>query len=524
MPDAAAWHADVDDVRRACAAASGSAGSTSTCTRATGKYGHAAQFDLAPGIAGRQLAEGVLVCNFSRDADGARPRGDAVPRVRPPDAPRARRRPGVGAVLRRRHRVGLRRGALADARGVGLGRRRAASPSPPTPTASRSRAELVERMRAANEFGKGLHARTQMFYAALSYRLHQDVPDDITATMRELQATLRPVRLRARTPTSSRRSGTCRATARATTRTCGAWSSPRTCSRPSTADDLFDTEVAHRYRDRVLAPGGSRDAADLVADFLGRPYGFDAFERWLERPTAGDATCPAGDQFQSGLVRSAPFSTCGRPQPFADSLRARGPGGGSLWCDEWSTMLVRGRLRSSAALAGALLLVAAPVARLRRRAGRPPPRPPPGRVDLGLERLRPARQRRRPRRLRSAPAAVAGLADVVDVHGGREHVVALTVGRPGLHVGQQPGGPARPRRHDATGRGRPRCRAVQRASTAVETGHNHTPGAARQRDGVGLRAQRRPASSATAPRRCAVRPVQVQGAHRCRRRSPPAAT
>ena len=45
--------------------------------------------------------------------------------------------------------------------------------------------------------------------------------------------------------------------------------------------DLFDTEVAHRYRDKVLAPGGRQDAADLVADFLGRPYAFDAFEAWL---------------------------------------------------------------------------------------------------------------------------------------------------------------------------------------------------------------------------------------------------
>ncbi len=47
-------------------------------------------------------------------------------------------------------------------------------------------------------------------------------------------------------------------------------------------DDLFAPEVAHRYRDRVLAPGGSKDAADLVADFLGRPYSFAAFRDWLE--------------------------------------------------------------------------------------------------------------------------------------------------------------------------------------------------------------------------------------------------
>jgi thimet oligopeptidase len=27
--------------------------------------------------------------------------------------------------------------------------------------------------------------------------------------------------------------------------------------------------------------GGRRDAADLVADFLGRPYSFDAWQAWL---------------------------------------------------------------------------------------------------------------------------------------------------------------------------------------------------------------------------------------------------
>ena len=46
-------------------------------------------------------------------------------------------------------------------------------------------------------------------------------------------------------------------------------------------DDLFAPEVAHRYRDTVLAPGGSKDAADLVTDFLGRPYDNRAFAAWL---------------------------------------------------------------------------------------------------------------------------------------------------------------------------------------------------------------------------------------------------
>ena len=51
-------------------------------------------------------------------------------------------------------------------------------------------------------------------------------------------------------------------------------------------DDLFDPEVARRYRDRVLAPGGSKDAADLVEDFLGRPYDAAAFTAWLDRSPA----------------------------------------------------------------------------------------------------------------------------------------------------------------------------------------------------------------------------------------------
>ena len=42
-----------------------------------------------------------------------------------------------------------------------------------------------------------------------------------------------------------------------------------------------DPVVADRYRDRILVPGGSKDAADLVEDFLGRPYTFDAYAAWL---------------------------------------------------------------------------------------------------------------------------------------------------------------------------------------------------------------------------------------------------
>jgi thimet oligopeptidase len=47
--------------------------------------------------------------------------------------------------------------------------------------------------------------------------------------------------------------------------------------------NLLDPAVARRYRAAVLAPGGSKPAAKLVEDFLGRPFGFESYQRWLDR-------------------------------------------------------------------------------------------------------------------------------------------------------------------------------------------------------------------------------------------------
>ena len=142
--------------------------------------------------------------------------------------------------------------------------------------------ELVAKMRAAKEFGKGTHVRTQMFYAALSYTLHQDVPDDITATLRELQERYDVFGY---VPDTHFYASFGHLEGYGSGYYTYMWSLviAKDLFSAFDRDDLFDTEVAHRYRDRILAPGGSRDAADLVADFLGRPYGFEAFQRWLDR-------------------------------------------------------------------------------------------------------------------------------------------------------------------------------------------------------------------------------------------------
>jgi thimet oligopeptidase len=44
---------------------------------------------------------------------------------------------------------------------------------------------------------------------------------------------------------------------------------------------MMDTASAKRLRTAVLEPGGSKEAARLVHDFLGRDYSFKAYENWL---------------------------------------------------------------------------------------------------------------------------------------------------------------------------------------------------------------------------------------------------
>ena len=244
-----------------------------------GKYSHAAQFDLVSGVTGRQLPEGVLVCNFPT---GLMEHDDVVTLFHE-----------FGHLV---HHVLGGRQKWARFSGVATEWDFVEAPSQmleewawdhavlatfatdesgePIP------AGLVERMRTADEFGKGFQARTQMFYAAVSYRFHADVPEDLTAAVRDLQA---QYDLFQHLPGTHFHASFGHLGGYTSAYYTYMWSQviAKDMFSAFDRDDLFDAEVAHRYRDRVLARGGSADAADLVADFLGRPYGFDAFEAWL---------------------------------------------------------------------------------------------------------------------------------------------------------------------------------------------------------------------------------------------------
>ncbi len=246
-----------------------------------GKYKHAAQFDLAPGIAGRQLAEGVLVCNFPR---GLMEHDDVVTLFHEFGHL-------VHHVLAGRHEWARFSGVATEwdfveapsqmleewAWDAGILRSFATNAGgEPIPV------ELVERMRAAHEFGKGFQARTQMFYAALSYHIHHDVPSDTTQLVKSLQATYDVFSY---VPDTHFQASFGHLEGYTSAYYTYMWSLviAKDLFSAFDEDDLFAADVAHRYRDRILAAGGSKDAADLVEDFLGRPYDFGAFETWLNR-------------------------------------------------------------------------------------------------------------------------------------------------------------------------------------------------------------------------------------------------
>ncbi len=243
------------------------------------KFSHAAQFALADGLVGRQLPEGVLVCNFPR---GLMEHRDVVTLFHE-----------FGHLV---HHVLGGHQRWVRFSGVATEWDFVEAPSQlleewawdadvlegfatdddgrPIPAA------LVARMRQADDFAKGLQARTQMFYAAFSYWLHQEPPADITAQSRDLQARYSMV-----TPLPDTHFHA--AFGHLHDYSSGyytyMWSLviAKDLFSAFSGDDLFDAEVAGRYRDRILAQGGRKDAADLVEDFLGRPFGFESFATWL---------------------------------------------------------------------------------------------------------------------------------------------------------------------------------------------------------------------------------------------------
>lgn len=137
---------------------------------------------------------------------------------------------------------------------------------------------LVEKMNRARYFNIGMTDMRQFALSNISLRLHQgDAPADLGARTRELDAVYNPVPLPQFAQPQDSFDHLNNYSAIYYTYQ---WSKV-------IADDMFtafaktglrDKATAQRYRTLVLGPGGSKPAAELVADFLGRPIKIDAYK------------------------------------------------------------------------------------------------------------------------------------------------------------------------------------------------------------------------------------------------------
>lgn len=245
-----------------------------------GKFKHAAQFELVAGVDGTARPEGVLVCNFPR---GLMEHTQVVTLFHE-----------FGHLVH--HLVGGRR-PLSRFSGVATEWDFVEAPSQmleewawdadilasfaTDESGVAIPADLVTKMRRAKDFGRGLHVAGQMYYAAISYWFYAAPGDDLDTQRAELRRRLyRPADL----PDTHFHTSFGHLSGYSSAYYTYMWSLVIAKDLFSAFDpaDLMAPDVARRYRDVVLARGGSEDAADLVAEFLGRPYTEHAFTRWLE--------------------------------------------------------------------------------------------------------------------------------------------------------------------------------------------------------------------------------------------------
>jgi len=252
-----------------------------------GKYNHAAKFTIRQGVRGYQVPEHALVCNFA----GGKP-GD----------------PGLmehsdvetffhefGHLI---HAILGGQGQWEPVAGTATQRDFVEAPSQmleewtwdakvlqtfaknekgePIPT------ELVQKMRKADAFGRALGISTQAFYSAVSLSIYNRPPSQVNtdAIVTTLEPQFSPIPTMPDTHMQTAFGHLDGYSAYYYTYMWSLVIAKDMFSRFN-HDNLLDPTVAKRYRDMVLAPGGSKPAKALVHEFLERDYDFRAFDEWL---------------------------------------------------------------------------------------------------------------------------------------------------------------------------------------------------------------------------------------------------
>ena len=253
-----------------------------------GKFNHAAQFGLRTGVEGVQLPEACLVCNFPGGVKGD---------------------PGLmehDDVLTFFHEFGhLLHSMFAGHQrweplaGIATEQDFVEAPSQMLeewawdPAVLRTFAkhyqtgqpipvEMVENLRKSSVFGRAIDNAYQADYAALSLNLYNRDPAQVNADSLAVQydrdfVPFPPI------PDTHWQDSFGHLDGYSAVYYTYLWSLVIAKDMFTKFDraHLLEPGVAATYRKMVLAPGGSKPAAELVHDFLGRDFQYDAYEAWL---------------------------------------------------------------------------------------------------------------------------------------------------------------------------------------------------------------------------------------------------
>jgi len=253
-----------------------------------GKYNHAAEFNVRNGVSGKQIPEATLVCNLpGADANdpGLMEYDDVVTffhefgHLIHTLFAGHRKWIGTSGIQTEWDFVEAPSQMLEewtrDAKTLQTFARHYKT-NEPIP------ADLVAQMNRANEFGKGLHVGAQMVYARLSLSVYDRPPAEVNtdALVKKIYTEYSPIPFV---------DGTHMQTAFGHLDGYSAiyytymWSLVMAKDMFSRFDrnNLLDPVPAMLYRKTVLEPGGSKPAAELLEDFLGRKPSFDAYQTWL---------------------------------------------------------------------------------------------------------------------------------------------------------------------------------------------------------------------------------------------------
>ncbi|MCI4354417.1 MAG: M3 family metallopeptidase, partial [Thermoplasmata archaeon] len=255
-----------------------------------GKFSHAAQFTVRIGLADRQLPQAALVCNF------------LDPKVAKESA-----RMEYGEVVTFFHEFGHLLHALFSGHGRWLYNTQSfiewdfvEAPSQlfeewardPEVLSTLARSpetgepiprELLDRLRAAEGLGRAASWQFQIALAAASLGYYDRDPSglDRETAFDAMASRYLPI---PRPPGTHLEASWGHLMGYSACYYTYAWSlviARDFLGRFLAKGSLVDPELAARYVDTILAPGSSRPATELVQEFLGRPFDYAAFEKWV---------------------------------------------------------------------------------------------------------------------------------------------------------------------------------------------------------------------------------------------------